>query len=140
VPLADELAFVERYLAIERIRFDARLDVRLDVSDEAKATLVPSFALQTLVENAVRHGAAPRVEPTMVEITGRTAADTLTVTVHDTGGGASPEQIAQSRGTGLARLRDRLAVLYRGRARLDVSTSSGGGFTASLSVPLDADE
>ncbi len=140
VPLADELAFVERYLAIERIRFDARLDVRIDLPDDAKATMIPSFALQTLVENAVRHGAGPRVEPTIVEITGRIVADHLTVTVSDTGAGATPEQVDRSSGTGLARLKDRLAVLYRGQARLELSTTPGGGFTASLSIPKDPDE
>lgn len=140
VSLDEEVAFVERYLAIERIRFDDRLDVRIQVTDDARAGLIPSFALQTLVENAVRHGAGPRVEPTMIEINGHVTSDTLTLSVRDTGGGASPDQLAATGGTGLARLRDRLTALYRGQARLEVSTAPGGGFMASLSIPQDPAE
>lgn len=136
VPLAEEAAFVERYLELERIRFAERLRVRVDLSAAGEA-LVPSFAVQTLVENAVRHGAAPRVEPTDITITARATAAATTVTVHDTGAGASPEQIARSEGTGLKRLRDRLAVLYGGRARLDLATGRQDGFTATLTVPAE---
>jgi LytS/YehU family sensor histidine kinase len=135
VSLAEEAAFVEKYLDLERIRFGDRLRVRVELSDVAREAMIPSFALQTLVENAVRHGAAPRVEPTEITVTGRATSDETTVTVHDTGAGASPEQIAQSEGTGLKRLRDRLAALYGGRARLDLAAGPKGGFTASLTVP-----
>lgn len=135
VSLAEEAAFVERYLGLERIRFGDRLRVRVELSDEAREALIPAFALQTLVENAVRHGAAPRVEPTEITVTGRATTDETTVTVHDTGAGASPEQTAQTEGSGLKRLRDRLAALYGGRARLDLATGPQGGFTATLTVP-----
>jgi hypothetical protein len=135
VSLAEEAAFVEKYLGLERIRFGDRLRVRVELSDEARDALIPSFALQTLVENSVRHGAAPRVEPTEITVTARATPDAATVTVHDTGYGASPEQIAQSQGTGLKRLRDRLAVLYGARARLDLAAGTRGGFTATLTVP-----
>jgi len=135
VSLAEEAAFVERYLELERIRFGDRLRVRVELSDAAREALIPSFALQTLVENAVRHGAAPRVEPTEITVTARATSDETTVMVHDTGAGASPEQIAQSEGRGLKRLRERLAALYRGRARLDLAAGPKGGFTATLTVP-----
>ncbi len=140
VPLSDELAFVERYLEIERIRFGDRLDVRIELTEDARATTIPSFALQTLVENAIRHGAGPRVEPTIIAIDGRVAEGILTLSVRDNGGGTDPEQLGRTEGTGLSRLRDRLAALYRGRARLDLSTAPGAGFTASLSIPQEAPE
>lgn len=140
VPLSDEVAFVEQYLEIERIRFGDRLDVRIHVTGDAAAATIPSFALQTLVENAIRHGAGPRVEPTTIAIDGRVEGEILTLTVRDNGGGASPEQLGRKGGTGLSRLRDRLAALYQGRARLDLSTAPGTGFTASLSVPQDTGE
>jgi LytS/YehU family sensor histidine kinase len=135
VSLVEEWAFVERYLEIERIRFGDRLQVREDLSEDARGAWLPSFALQTLVENAVRHGAAPRVEPTQVTVVGRTSNGMLTLTVHDTGAGASPAAIGSSGGTGLARLRERLAALYDGRARLEVESRKGGGFTATLVIP-----
>ena len=135
VPLAEERAFVERYLEIERLRFGERLRVRLEIPEEAEAVPVPSFSLLTLVENAVRHGAAPRVEPTEITVTAAVAPRELRLAVHDTGAGAAPEELAGGDGTGLARLRDRLLVLYGGRARLDLGAGAGGGFTASMVIP-----
>jgi signal transduction histidine kinase len=135
VPVLEECAFVERYLDLERIRFGDRLRVLMDVSAEAGGASIPSFAVQTLVENAVRHGAAPRIEPTDITISARVAKGTLTIVVHDTGAGASADELNVSTGTGLKRLRDRLAVLYGGEARLDLSSENGSGVSASLIIP-----
>ena len=137
VPVSEEWAFVERYLDIERIRFGDRLRVHVAMTDEARVAWIPVFALQTLVENSVRHGAAPRVEPTDISIAGTTTTGTLTFVVHDSGDGASPDEIEQSGGTGIKRLRDRLAVLYGGDARLEFAHGAAGGFSASLVVPLE---
>jgi len=137
VSVTEELAFIEKYLEVERIRFGCRLRVRVDVSGEARSASIPSFAAQTLVENAVRHGAAPCVEPTDVTIAAFVANGALTLTVRDTGAGATEEQMRNGSGTGLRRLRERLAVLYGGRARLDLASSAAGGLTASLVVPQD---
>jgi signal transduction histidine kinase len=134
VSVGDEWAFVERYLDLERIRFGDRLRVHVDMSDEARAAFIPVFAVQTLVENAVRHGAAPRVEPTDISITATTGSGVLTFVVHDTGGGATAEQLEQNGGTGIKRLRDRLAVLYGRDARLDFARGSAG-FAATLVIP-----
>ena len=140
VSLAEEREFVERYLELERLRFGDRLQVRLEIPAEAEATLIPSFALLTLVENAVRHGAAPRVEPTAITVTAGATPEALTLTVHDTGDGPSPGRLTGGAGTGLKRLRNRLAALYDGRARLDLATGPGGGFTASLEIPRSPDD
>jgi signal transduction histidine kinase len=141
VPLERELAFVERYLEIERIRFGDRLRVRIDVPAETRASLIPAFALQSLVENAVRHGAAPRIEPTEVSITARVAGRTLVIEVADTGAGTTPDQLERGSGTGLRRLRERLAVLYGSGATLEHRAGPNGtGLTARLVLPLrDAD-
>ena len=71
VSLADEWAFVSRYLDVERLRFGDRLRVHAEIDDDVRDVPVPSFALQTLVENAVRHGAAPQVAPTEITVTAR---------------------------------------------------------------------
>jgi anti-sigma regulatory factor (Ser/Thr protein kinase) len=139
ISLAEEWAFVESYLELERLRFGDRLAVTAELSDEARTALVPSFAVQTLVENAVRHGAAPRVAPTAVTVTARVAGGMLTVRVRDDGAGATPAQVAESGGSGLRRLRERLAALHSARARLDIAATPGGGFTATLEIPLETE-
>lgn len=139
VPLAEEMAFVERYIGLERIRFGDRLDVTIDMSADSRDALVPSFALQSLVENAVRHGAEPREEPTRVVIEGARNDGAVRLSVSDTGGGASSGTLNRESGTGLARLRERLFALYGKAAHLDVS-SRPDGFTATIVLPFTHDE
>lgn len=135
IPLADEWAFVKRYLAIESIRFGDRLLVQTSMDEESPELLLPSFALQTLVENAVRHGATPRVEATLITIVAVREAGMLTLKVMDDGAGASVGDVETGNGTGLRRLRERMAWLYGDRARLDLASEPGRGFAATLIVP-----
>ena len=140
ISLAEEWAFVERYLAIERIRFGDRLNVRADIHQPARASLLPSFALQTLVENAVSHGAAPRIDPTRVTISASLVDAGLLIRVADDGAGADVGAIERGAGTGLRRLRERLRWLYGDRARLDLISTPGGGFAAELCVPQGVED
>ena len=135
VTLADEWRFVSRYLAIEGIRFGDRLVVRSDMADALLDERVPAFALQTLVENAVLHGAAPRVVPTEIVVSAAGSASELTLTVRNTGDGTRVPAARTGPGTGLARLRGRLAALYGSAARLACGPSADGGFEAVLVVP-----
>jgi two-component system, LytTR family, sensor kinase len=136
VTLGDEWDFVSRYLAVERIRFGDRLVVRADMAPSLLDECVPAFSLQTLVENAVRHGAAPRVAATEIVVTAARSAAELTLSVRNTGDGATVRTTAAGAGTGLARLRERLAVLHGSAARLACRPVDGGGFEAVLVVPL----
>jgi two-component system LytT family sensor kinase len=138
VPLRDEWHFVSRYLAIEQIRFGERLVVNAQLPPELENESVPSFALQTLVENAVQHGAAPRVAPTDIAISATRRDSALVITVRnsgDTGGGGAPAATGSGAGTGLARLRQRLSVLYGGAATLVAGPVAVGGYEAVLTVP-----
>jgi len=136
VSLEEEWAMVQRYLDLERIRFGDRLDVHADLSPDALAALVPSFALQTLVENAVRHGAAPKVDPTRIELVAHLEDDKLALTVRDTGVGSTSEALARLDGTGLRRLRSRLEALYGDRASLELASAPNEGCRATLTLPL----
>ena len=136
IPLSDEWRFVSRYLEVERIRFGDRLRVRADMDDALLDQRVPSFALQTLVENAVQHGAAHRVEPTEIVVAASALGRDFTLAVHNSGDGAPAPPSAGGASTGLARLRERLAALYGGAARLTHGPGADGGFDAVLVIPV----
>jgi hypothetical protein len=138
VTLAEEWSFVERYLALEQVRCGDRLMVRAEIAPGAREALVPSFALQTLVENAVRHGVAPRVEPTTVTIAAVLSSGMLALSVNDTGTNVA-QAVQENGGTGIRRLRERLGVLFGAHGGLDIS-SGAEGFTATLRIPQDAAE
>lgn len=142
VPLSEERDFVERYLALEQLRFGDRLQVRFEIDPLVARAIVPSFVLQTLVENAVRHGAAPLEEPTTVTLRARAEARVrervLVLEVADTGAGAAAAAVT-SGGTGLRRLRERLEALYGPRASLATTSAPGAGFSAVVSLPLELD-
>ncbi len=136
VPLRDEWRFILRYLAIEQMRFGERLAVNAELPPGLESERVPSFALQTLVENAVQHGAAPRVAPTQIAITATRSKSQLVISVRNNGDSdaSSPTQ-GNGTGTGLARLRERLTVLYGGAATLVSGPVAAGGYEAVLTVP-----
>ena len=135
VTLDDEWSFVSRYLEVERIRFGDRLRVSADVDRNFLAERVPPFALQTLVENAVRHGAAHRVAPTEIVVTAARTASQLSLSVRNMVGAEPLGTVSNGTGTGLLRLRERLKLLYGDAARLTCSTQEDGSFEAVLVVP-----
>jgi two-component system, LytTR family, sensor kinase len=134
VSLRDEWSFVSRYLELERIRFGDRLRVRADMDAALLDAAVPSFALQTLVENAVRHGAGPRVEPTDIVINADGTRAQLRLTVRNHGVVAARGDVAND-GTGLKRLRERLAAIYGTDAKLEYGARNDGLFEAVVTVP-----
>jgi len=139
VTLGDEWRFVSRYLTVERIRFGDRLVVRAELPNELLDACVPAFALQTLVENAVHHGAAPRVAATEIVVTAAGGASELTLSVRNSGDGGTARPARAGAGTGLARLRERLTVLYGSAARLAYGPAGDGGYEAVLVVPRRAE-
>ena len=134
VSLADELSFLRRYLDIMRVRFDDRLQVVVDVPDDLLTATVPSLALQPLVENAIRHGMASRVDVGHVQVVARREDGRLLVTVHDDGPG--PPAAPASDGIGLANTRERLRRLYGSEGCVEIEAASGRGTIARLTIPL----
>lgn len=137
VPLGEEVAFAMDYLEIERVRFPDRLKTVFDVPADLLDVEVPSLILQPLVENAVRHGIAPRSAPGLVTVSARATTSSLDLVVEDDGVGLEPAR-ANSDGLGLRLTRERLELLYKGAARFDVSRRTGGGTRAALTLPLTA--
>lgn len=135
VTLEEEWRFVSRYLALERIRFGDRLVIRSDFAEGVLEDRVPAFALQTLVENAVQHGAARRVAATEIAVIASGSASELTLSVRNTDDGA---HATSTGGTGLRRLRERLGALYGDAARLECGPTDDGAYEALLVVPQNA--
>ena len=135
ISLREEWSFVSRYLELERIRFGERLRVHATVPPDLLDVRIPSFALQTLVENAVRHGAAPRVEPTDIAVTAAATDSEVTFSVRNNGYDAATNGVASSAGTGLNRLRERLIALHGNAARLTYGACDNGDFEAVVVVP-----
>jgi signal transduction histidine kinase len=136
VALADEWDFVRTYLDLERLRFGPRLRVETDLEDEALDCAVPSFVLQPLVENAVRHAIAPRPEGGRVSISARLEAGTLRIRVSDDGPGTTQEAAERATGLGLRALRQRIAAVGAGLSHLDIATAPGAGFQATVTLPV----
>jgi two-component system, LytTR family, sensor histidine kinase AlgZ len=118
VPLAQELKIVRDYLEIESTRFGARLRYSIDVSEDLAALKVPPLALQTLVENSVKHVAAQRNQGAVIQISGSRHAGRLQLKVIDDGPGFSLAAISPEHGLG--NLVTRLDLLFGDRAQLDV--------------------
>jgi two-component system LytT family sensor kinase len=135
VPLRQEVTFSERYLAIEQARFGERMAVHVAIDASLDDALVPHFALQPLVENAVRHGIEKSVRPGSVRVEARREGDALEVRVLDTGAGPRPSG-PRPDGIGLATTRARLAQLYGARQSLVVESRPEGGTAVVLRVPF----
>ena len=135
VTLREEWSFVRSYLDLERLRLGDRLRVSFDAAETTLDCSVPSFALQTLVENAVRHAIAPRAEGGHLSISTQRVEDRLRIQVEDEGPGASAQPAAESHRLGLKLLQERLAALYGGQASLSLHAAEDGA-RAVLELPL----
>lgn len=130
VTLAQELAFVRDYLMLEQLRVGDRLRVIESIDPQTESCSIPALTLQPLVENAVRHAVAPRIDTTTITMSALKHEQRLQITVKDDGPGA---QQLKSGGVGLQAVRQRLLIRFNGDARLD--TRNGNGFVVSIDVP-----
>ncbi|MCB1021105.1 MAG: histidine kinase [Bryobacterales bacterium] len=125
VKLGEEIAVVEAYLDIERLRMGPRLEVQIEVSEEAKSALIPALTIQPLVENAVKHGANAKAEGGHVYVWATVDGGRLDVTVEDDGPGFAPHA-DEGDGHGLENVKRRLRLCYGDAARLEVESSPAG--------------
>jgi two-component system LytT family sensor kinase len=136
VALGEEIEYLNRYLDIQRTRFADRLRVAIDVPTELHTLRVPNLMLQPLVENAIKHGIAKRVEGGRIEVTGRCVAGLLRLRVYNEGPRLRSNWQATSAGIGLANLRARLQILYGSEFELDLSSPEAGGVAVTVSLPI----
>jgi two-component system, LytTR family, sensor kinase len=135
LPLADEMAFIDDYLAIEQERFSDRLTVEREVAPGVEGARVPPFVLQPLVENALRHGIAPSERGGRVTIAARRDGDDLVLSVTDTGVG--PRGAIPGTGVGIRNLRERLETMYGSRTSVTLQPRAEGGAVATIRLPLE---
>ncbi|MGA7245828.1 MAG: histidine kinase, partial [Terracidiphilus sp.] len=138
VPLSEELAFLEHYLEIQKIRFGDQLRVVMDVAPEVKYAQVPSMFIQPLVENAIRHGISRRASGGTLVVRAKALGDRLEVRVMDDGVGLPMGwTLESSEGLGLSITRQRIAGLHPdGTSRFVVRNRRVGGTVVEVSLPL----
>ena len=135
VPLQQELDFLDRYLAIEQVRFGDRLRVEKEIPADTLAAQVPAMILQPLVENSVRHGLEPSRTPGVLRIVARRAGATLHLAIHDNGVGISSAR-ENREGIGLSNTRARLRELYGDRATLELRNGAESGLVVEITLPF----
>ena len=133
------MAVIRPYLAILQVRMEERLTTSIDVPDGLMSAEFPPMMIQTLVENAIKHGLEPKPEGGHLSVKAEIRHGKLVVTVADTGLGFSKaeEGSGSSGGTGvgLANVRERLSMLYGAKASLTITENPGGGTVATITVP-----
>jgi two-component system, LytTR family, sensor kinase len=139
IPLERELAFVDRYIQLQLVRFADRLSVRVDVKPDVMAAAVPTFLLQPLVENAIRHGVANLTDG-VIQMSARRDGERLHVRVQDNGPGLPPGWTFDSHARiGLGNTRARLEQLYgKGHYTLDIDSAGGHGTRVAVTIPYRA--
>jgi two-component system, LytTR family, sensor kinase len=134
VPLSRELQFVECYLALQRVRFQDRLAVHMDVSHETLTATVPYLILQPLVENAFRHGLARKSGRRSLRLSTRREGEELLLSVEDDGVGLATGPVVE--GVGLGNTRARLRARFGDAARIALDPRPGGGARAEVRLPF----
>jgi two-component system LytT family sensor kinase len=139
IPLSREVAFLERYLDIQQMRFADRLRVVLDVPPEVSDALVPTLLLQPLAENAIRHGIEPRPAGGTLRLSADRSGNELCIELHDDGVGIQADgrngHGTAGHGVGLANTRQRLEELYGPRHHFSVKPDPEGGTVVTIRIP-----
>jgi two-component sensor histidine kinase len=136
VPFAEELRVIESYLAIQKVRFAHRLEVKIETTQEALDGLIPCFLLQPLVENAIQHGISPMEAGGLIETSVKRVGDKLWMQVRDNGCGPNGLQ-TKGHGIGMQNIRERLAYFYPDAYQFDAVAPLGGGYEVTIQIPYE---
>lgn len=141
VELSHEIGSVRLYLDIEKVRFEERMRITLDISPEAEKALVPSMLLQPLIENSIKHAISQREEGGSISIRAHVEKKTLIIEVSDDGPGpsegATEKQHPTSMGVGLKNIRNRLREIYGDRHSLLISKCEPQGYKVAMTIPYE---
>jgi len=138
VPLREELDFIDDYLDIEVIRFGRdKLQIFKDVDEATLDVFVPSMLLQPIIENAIKHGLAPRLEGGEIHLRTRHRDGRLTIEIDDNGMGMSPERLREvyGGGIGISNVHERLRLLYGDQFDMGIRSQPGEGTQIRIEIP-----
>jgi two-component system LytT family sensor kinase len=138
VPLRDELDFIDDYLDIEVARFGReKLQIFKEIDERTLEDFVPSMLLQPIIENAIKHGLAPKLEGGLIRLRARRQDGRLTIEVEDNGLGISQERMPQvyGEGIGISNVHERLRLLYGDDFRMDIHSQEGHGTQIRIEIP-----
>lgn len=135
VTLEEEVDLQRLYLDIEAVRYPKRLRTVIDISPELMNQYVPALILQPLVENAIKYAVSRTTRPVTITISAQADGDNMILSVADDGEAMDDSHVGGN-GIGLANVRDRLEARYKSAARLDTHAKRGGGYVATLTLPL----
>ena len=131
ISLESELELLQTYLDIQKARFGDRLEVHLSIPEAVRGARVPMLLLQPIVENAIKHGLAARLQ-----IQARQHESELLIDVTDEGTGAADDALRGRTGIGLGNTRERLSALYGSAASLELTNVPGGGARVTVRLPI----
>lgn len=131
-----EVEVARRYLALEALRLSDRLQVEWAVEPDLNEVAVPAFSLLTLLENAIKHGIAPKPEGGTIKIQGGRRGRYMEIAVEDDGMGSDPALVGNAAGKGMNLLQSRVSTLFGDDGSLTWETALGSGFGALLTVPI----
>jgi len=135
VPLEQELSIVRDYLALEHMRFEERLQIEMDICPDSLSQTVPPMMLQTLVENAIKHGISKNVNGGKVRITSNLKNDCLELIIQNTGhlnGSGNGKE-----GFGIISTQQRLNLLYQGNANFKIYNTTDGMVESKITLPVE---
>jgi hypothetical protein len=139
IPLREELDFARKYLDIQSVRFGDRLEVAISAAAETREVPVPTFILQPVIENAVRHGLSSEEKICRVRIDASVADGMLAIVVSDSGPGVDMQGEGVREGIGLSNTRARIRQMYGERAQFELANGKVGGCTASIRIPIESE-
>lgn len=135
----EEISFLQTYLEIEKVRFGDRLQVHFEIEESTSQLAIPTFILQPLVENSLKHGLGPKVGENLLTIRARQLSEHLELTVEDNGVGANVTKKIPGRdctGLGLRNVEERLQTVYRGNAQFSFESVPRLGSRAQILIPI----
>jgi len=136
ISLSSEIALMNAYIDVERVRFGERLKVDVNIDPETEAALVPSLLLQPLVENAIVHGLRDISDAGRIEVRSARVSESLILTVKDNGNGPAQTLDELPLGVGLGSTQERLSRMYPRNHQLSVKKSDDGGTLVHISLPF----